>query len=117
MAQSITRQTISIFLKHTLAHKGQFIRTLVCTPIAEFAEDFVIPYLVSRILTQLALPKNRSHPLDFGAFEPYVFGIIAAEIFQLLMWNYTVRTLWRWEERTMHDLALTSFRHLTSMSQ
>ncbi len=117
MAQSLSRQTISIFLRHTLKYKRDFARVLIGTPAAQFAEEFVIPFLVSRILTQLALAKNSGQALDFATFQPYIFGIIAAEIFQIVLWNLTVRSVWRAEERTMHDLALTTFKHLTSMSQ
>ncbi len=117
MAISTSRATIRIFTTHTLRHKRDLLRTILCTPVAELAEDFLVPFLVSRILTQLAVAKATGHALHLGTFEPYLLGIAAAEIFQLLLWNFVVHGVWRMEEQTMEDLAMTCFTHLTTMSQ
>jgi ATP-binding cassette subfamily B protein len=117
MAISVSRKTLNVYVKHTLNHKRDLWRTILGVPIAQLAEDFVVPFLVSRILTELAVSQGAGHSLQFASFGPYLWGIVAAEIFQMFTWNFVVRGVWRMEESTMQDLAMTSFKHLSTMSQ
>ncbi|HSX17346.1 MAG TPA: ABC transporter ATP-binding protein [Patescibacteria group bacterium] len=117
MATPISRKTVKIYLAHTLNHKRDFWVVLLAAPIAQFADDFAVPILISHILTMLATASAAHHELQLSSFMPYMLGILAAEVFQLLAWNRIVRSVWRMEERTMQDLATTAFTHLLTMSQ
>jgi ATP-binding cassette subfamily B protein len=117
MAIPTSRKTIRIYKQHLLKHKRGLWGIIIGTPIAQFADDFISPYLLSKILTMLAVARNDGSELNFHMFAPYVFGIIAAQLFMLVAWNVVVRILWRLEETTMRDLNMTAFTHLMTMSQ
>jgi ATP-binding cassette subfamily B protein len=117
MATSISRQTLTIYIRHTLGHKRDFVRTLIGVPVAQFAEDFVGTLLTSKMLTILASAQASHQTLTFRQFMPYLIGIAAAELFQIAAWRFVVTGVWRIEENTMRDLANTCFEHLMTMSQ
>jgi ATP-binding cassette, subfamily B, bacterial len=117
MAIPTSRKSIRIYTQHLLKHKRGLWGLIIGVPIAQFADDFISPYLMSKILTILAVARNHGGNLTFGMFAPYVFGIIAAQLFMLVAWNVIVRILWRLEETTMRDLNMTAFTHLMTMGQ
>jgi ATP-binding cassette, subfamily B, bacterial len=117
MAIPTSRNTLRLFARHTLAYKSKVYALLFGVPIAQIADDFIGPYLMSRILTILAASQASGTQLHLEQFLPYIIGIVAAELFMLVAWHVIVRILWRLEEQTMRDLAMTSFSHLMTMSQ
>ncbi len=115
--KSISNMTLKIYARHTLRHKRDLLRTVFGIPIAQFLDDFVGTLLTAKILSMLAASSHADTALTFGMFAPYIIGIIVAEIAQTLAWNFVVRGVWRMEENTMRDLAMTCFTHLMTMSQ
>jgi len=82
--------------------------------IAQLAEELFVPLLVSSVITNLA--TNNLAALSFEKIWPVLLAIFLLDYAAILIWNFVVRNLWRWEEKVMVDLNMFAFNHLSTMS-
>jgi ATP-binding cassette, subfamily B, bacterial len=115
--QSNAKQALAIYWRHTTSFKRHLAQIFVGVPLATLASDFIIPFLVSRILAELSKAQNTDTTLTLNMLMPYLIGIVAMQVVQLIMWNLNVRSVWKMEAAVKQKLAMTSFNHLMSMSQ
>ncbi|MDQ5972650.1 MAG: ATP-binding cassette, subfamily bacterial [Patescibacteria group bacterium] len=109
-----TKKTLKIYWRYAKRYKMGMLKIYPTMAIAQFAEDFAIPLIVSSILTKLAAGKIDELSLD--KIWPILLAVVLLELFAHLLWNYVVRTFWRWQEFVMRDLNMVAFDHLSSMS-
>lgn len=111
---SSTAQTLRIYWQHAKKYKKELWTVYPLMTIAQFAEDFITPLIISGIMNKLSRGdiadlQNDNLWLIFGA-------IIAIELFAHTIWNIVVRVFWRMQDRIMFDLNMTVFEHLQKMS-
>ncbi len=109
-----TKKTLKIYWHFATRYKATMFKIYPSMAIAQFAEDFAIPLLVSSIITKLA--AGNTADLAFTKIWPVLLAILLLEIFAHSMWTAIVRVFWRWEEEVMRDLNIHSFDHLSKMS-
>lgn len=111
---SMTKQTLKLYWHAATRYKAMMWKIYSLTVVAQFAEELMVPLLISGILTKLA--ANNLDGLTFSAVWPILLAIILLEVFGQVMWNIMIRLLWRWEEWVMRDLQMRCFDHLSTMS-
>lgn len=109
-----SKNTLSIYWQHAKKYSRQLWIIYPSMVLAQIAEDFISPLIVSSLLTRIA-----SGNANFGAgYLTKMFIIIAfLDIFGHLMWNRVIVPIfWRTQDAIMRDLNMTVFKHLTKMS-
>ncbi|MBI2588851.1 ABC transporter ATP-binding protein [Candidatus Saccharibacteria bacterium] len=114
MKSDTPRKTLRLYWHYSKRHKNLLRRFALLFITTQFASDILVPLLVSKILTNLA--AGNFAELSFDKLTPVILMIIAAEIYQLILWRTVVRWVWQFEERVMRDLIMRVFGHLTNMS-
>lgn len=112
--KTTSKQTLAIYWHHAKKYRSQLWQIYPLMIVAQIAEDFIAPLLVSGILNKLArgdlvaLQDNRIW-LVFAA-------IIGIELCAHALWNVIIRVFWKTQELVMYDLTMTAFTHLQKMS-
>ncbi len=114
MHKDTSKKTLVLYWHYSLRHKNLLWRFALLFITTLFASDILVPLLVSKILTNLA--AGRFAELTVHKLTPIILMILAAEIYQLVLWRTVVRWAWQFEERVMRDLMTRVFSHLTNMS-
>lgn len=109
-----TKKTLKLYWHYGTRYKLWLFKIYPTMAVAQFGEDFVIPLIVSSILTKLA--NGQVSQLTFDKIWPILLAVIALELFSHSLWNFIVRNFWRWQEMVMRDLNMVAFDHLSSMS-
>jgi ATP-binding cassette subfamily B protein len=112
--ENTNKATLLHYWSHTLKHKRLMFGVYPLMLIAQIAEDFITPILVSDVLDKLA--RGDVDALKGGAIWWIFTTIIFLELFAHGLWNIVVRQFWKLKERVMYDLQLTVFTHLEKMS-
>jgi ATP-binding cassette subfamily B protein len=110
---SVTKKTLSIYWSHAKAYKRLLAGLLVFMPVLQLVDDFVVPYLISRILNKLA---HLSGPIDLNAFTKPILAILLIELGINFLWRPYIKFVWTFEELVIRDLYMTCFEHLLQMS-
>jgi len=110
---STTKKTLRLYWQHALQYRRQLTLILACMPLLQLADDFVVPYLTSRIMNRIAVATG---PLNLGDFLVPIAVILAVELCVNVFWRPYIKNFWRFEENVMRDLYQTSFDHLMQMS-
>lgn len=112
---STTKQTLSIYWQFTKPYKRQLWQMYPTMVVAQIGEDFIVPVLISGILSNLAAGKTSL--LAFGHIWPLLLLIIILDASGHLIWNRIVVPLfWRTQDSVMRDLNVHIFKHLSNMS-
>ena len=111
---STSAQTLRIYWQHARKYKKDLWTVYPLMTVAQFAEDFVTPLIISGIMNKLSSGniadlQNDNLWLIFGS-------IIAIELFAHTIWNIVVRTYWKMQDKIMFDLNMSVFNHLQKMS-
>jgi ATP-binding cassette subfamily B protein len=110
---STNKQTLSIYWNHSLKYKKHLAGLLILMPIFQLIDDFLVPYLTSRILNKLA---HISGPVNFSEFTKPILVILIIELSINLLWRPYVKIVWTFQENVIRDLYRTCFAHLMNMS-
>lgn len=108
------KDTLKIYWRFATKYKTTMLKIYPSMAVAQFAEDFMIPLLVSSILTKLA--TGNTAELTFQKLWPVLLLILLLELGAHSIWNMVVRKFWRWQEWVMRDLNMYAFDHLSKMS-
>jgi ATP-binding cassette subfamily B protein len=112
---STTRHTLRVYWQHTRKYKRQLWVIYPTMVVAQIAEDFIQPLLVSGLLNKIATGQAGS------LSDQYLLKIFVAitllEAGAHLLWNrIIVPVFWRTQDAIMRDLNITIFNHLSKMS-
>jgi ATP-binding cassette subfamily B protein len=111
---STSARTLHIYWQHAKKYKKQLWTIYPLMTIAQLAEDFLTPLIISGVMNKLASGdikelQNENLWLIFAA-------IVALEILAHTIWNIVVRIFWRTQDLIMFDLNMSVFNHLQKMS-
>src|SRR3990167_2396818 len=115
MTINTTGVTLRTYWRHTKKYKRQLWIIYPSMVVAQFAEDFLQPILVSGIITDIA--RGNTDKLTISVVWKPLLIIFLLEAFGHAIWNRIVLPVfWSTQEQIMRDLNLTVFKHLQKMS-
>ena len=112
--KSTSKQTLALYWQHAKKYKKQLWQIYPLIIVAQIAEDFISPLLVSGILNKLA--EGNLEALQDNHIWTIFAVIILIELGAHSLWNVIIRIFWRTQESIMYDLTMTVFSHLQKMS-
>lgn len=111
---STNAQTLRIYWQHTKKYKKQLWAIYPMMALAQLAEDFLSPLLVSGVLNSLA--SGNLSDLQDSKLVLIFTGVFLLELFSHSLWNVIIRLFWWTQDKIMFDLNMTVFNHLEKMS-
>jgi len=106
--------TLSIYWQHAKKYKKKLAIIYPMIVTAQFLEDFLAPLIVAGVLNLLA--AGDINALKDGDMWLIIAAIVAIEVISHLLYNTLVRMYWRVQDLILHDLNMTVFNHLQTMS-
>jgi ATP-binding cassette subfamily B protein len=110
---SVTIRTLSLYWRHATKYKWLLAGLFAFMPVLQLVDDFIVPYLISRMLNKLA---HLSGPIDINSFTKPILLILVIELGINFLWRPYIKIVWTFEERVIRDLYTTCFDHLMQMS-
>jgi ATP-binding cassette subfamily B protein len=111
-----TRQTISLFWRHSLKYPGYVWSLFGIVPVTVVLGSFVLPLITANILGELSDGRYNHHNL-LASFGPQIFWYAAASIASgVVGWRVALWLDQKLELNVVRDLTQSVFGHLINMS-
>src|SRR5579872_2342409 len=110
---STTKKTLKVYWRYSSKYRLLLLGIIGLMPILQLVDDFIVPYLTSRILNKLA---HLNGPINLSQFTRPILVILLIELGINFLWRPYIKLVWVFEEKVMKDLYMASFEHLMTMS-